>query len=200
MMRRDMSPGDRGRGRSLTLRRARADNARMRLLRRHVRRLRGERGQALVEFALIAPLFLMLVIGIVQFAVALNFWFDLNRLANQGARSAAVNCGEPVGTPQCGTSLANQLGQHVNQGGEIISSGNNPTVEICYIVPSGSDPNSYTAQGGDSVRVTLRDRYPLQLIVNLAKVDLTARATMRLERTPTSTALPAPGSANWCSS
>src|SRR5687768_13441458 len=47
-----------------------------------------ERGQALVEFALIAPLFLMIVVGIIQFGIGLNYWLDLNRIANQGARWA----------------------------------------------------------------------------------------------------------------
>ena len=49
-----------------------------------------ERGQALVEFALIVPLFLIIVVGIIQFGVGLNYWLDLNRIANQGARWAVV--------------------------------------------------------------------------------------------------------------
>ena len=59
-----------------------------------------ERGQALVEFALIVPLFLVLVIGMVQFGVGLNYWLDLNRLANQGARWAVVNC-NPASAKVC---------------------------------------------------------------------------------------------------
>ena len=50
-----------------------------------------ERGQALVEFALIAPLFLLIVVGIIQFGIGLNYWLDLNRIANQGARWAVVD-------------------------------------------------------------------------------------------------------------
>ncbi len=56
-----------------------------------LRRLGGERGQAMVEFAIIAPLFVALVAGVIQFGVALNYWLDLQRLANQGARWAVVN-------------------------------------------------------------------------------------------------------------
>src|SRR4029450_12566326 len=110
-MRRDMSPGRRGRGSTLTPEHSQADNGCMRRFSQwSLRRLRrDDRGQALVEFALIAPLFLMLVVGIIQFAVAFNFWFDLQRLANQGARSAAVNCGTAA-APQCGSStLENYL-------------------------------------------------------------------------------------------
>ena len=202
MMRRDMSPGRRGRGRSLRLRDARADNASVTSVWTLLRRVRrDERGQALVEFALIAPLFLMLIIGVIQFAVALNFWFDLNRLANQGARSAAVNCG-PVTLNQCGpTQLQYYLGPKTatHPEGQIISSGSalrdtdgagNQIAEICYVPPSDPPPAGWKASQGDAVRVTLNERYRLQAIVNLAKIDLRARATMRLEQDPTSSALP----------
>jgi hypothetical protein len=142
-----------------------------------------ERGQALVEFALIAPLFLMLVVGVIQFAVAHNFWFDLQRLANQGARSAAVNCG-PAGNSQCldrdgNPDLATRLKQDV-----ISEKGNTPEVEICYVPPSDPPPGGWAPTVGDAVRVRLTERYRLSAIVNLAKIDLTATATMRLEQEP----------------
>src|SRR5438874_1762965 len=112
---------DREKGKTLTFECARADNACMRLLPRHLRRARrDERGQALVEFALLAPLFFMLVIGIIQFAVAFNFWFDLQRLANQGARSAAVNCG-PSAANQCTSTTSTTLEHFLAE--QIVSSG-----------------------------------------------------------------------------
>ena len=49
-----------------------------------------ERGQAMVEFVLIAPLLFLLVGGILQMALALNYWLDMQRIANQGARWAVV--------------------------------------------------------------------------------------------------------------
>ena len=58
---------------------------------RGARRRERESGQALVEFALILPLFLLIVVGIIQFGVALNFWLDMQRIANQGARWAVVD-------------------------------------------------------------------------------------------------------------
>jgi Flp pilus assembly protein TadG len=181
----------------------------MRLSKRSFLRLRrDDRGQALVEFALIAPLFFMLIVGVIQFAVALNFWFDLQRLSNQGARSAAVNCG-PVAANQCGsTKLEKYLGMRSasNPDGQIVSSGNHlvtvgedglaDEAEVCYVPPTSdfSDPTTsdpaWLPSAGDSVRVTLKDRYRLQAVVRLAKIDLTAKATMRLEQDPTSSALP----------
>ena len=54
------------------------------------RRKDGERGQAMVEFALILFPLLILVAGIIQFGIGLNYWLDANRIANQGARFAVV--------------------------------------------------------------------------------------------------------------
>ena len=44
----------------------------------------------MVEFVLVAPLLFLLVGGIVQVALALNYWLDMQRIANQGARWAVV--------------------------------------------------------------------------------------------------------------
>src|SRR6266487_6369179 len=52
---------------------------------------RREDGVALVEFALILPLFLALVFGIFDFGRAFNYWIDETHLANTGARWAVVN-------------------------------------------------------------------------------------------------------------
>jgi Flp pilus assembly protein TadG len=145
--------------------------------------MRGERGQAMVEFALLAPLFLALVVGVIQFAVALNFWFDMNRLANQGARSAAVNCGPAAGN-QCGTNLASYLSA------QVISAGNSPTIEVCYVPPSDPIPSGWVASAGDAVRVKLTQTYRFSAIVYNPSVALTSKATMRLEQDPTSSSLP----------
>jgi hypothetical protein len=45
----------------------------------------------MVEFALIMPILLFLVLGIVDFGRAINYWNDVNQIAADGARYAAVN-------------------------------------------------------------------------------------------------------------
>lgn len=55
------------------------------------RRLRSERGQAMVEFALVLPLLVLLVVGMLEFGRAINYWLDVNHLASEGARIAAVD-------------------------------------------------------------------------------------------------------------
>ena len=56
-----------------------------------VRRGRSERGQATIEFAIVLPLVLLLVAGIIEFGKGFNYWLNLNHLANEGARWVAVD-------------------------------------------------------------------------------------------------------------
>jgi Flp pilus assembly protein TadG len=53
----------------------------------------GERGAAAVEFALLLPVLLMLVFGIIDFGRALNAQITLTQAAREGARLAAL--GQP---------------------------------------------------------------------------------------------------------
>ena len=53
-------------------------------------KLRNEKGASAVEFALVVPIFLMLVFGIFQFGIAFNNWIALTHAAREGVRLAAV--------------------------------------------------------------------------------------------------------------
>jgi Flp pilus assembly protein TadG len=59
------------------------------------RRRRGERGAALVEFAILAPLLFLLLFGIMEAAWAFSDLLDVRHAAREGARVAAVNSAEP---------------------------------------------------------------------------------------------------------
>jgi Flp pilus assembly protein TadG len=52
-----------------------------------------ERGQALVEFALVVPIFLILVFGIVDFGLGLKAWISVTNSAREGARLGALSAG-----------------------------------------------------------------------------------------------------------
>ena len=54
------------------------------------RRLRGERGASAVEFALIVPLLIMLVIGIAEFGHAFQVQGTLSAAAREGVRAMAL--------------------------------------------------------------------------------------------------------------
>jgi TadE-like protein len=63
-------------------------------------RRRPERGAALVEFALIAPILFAIVFGIVDFGVAYNDWIALRQGAREGARQAVTGrVGSDVSCP-----------------------------------------------------------------------------------------------------
>lgn len=61
-----------------------------------VRRLAGQRGQALIETALTLPIVLVLSISIFEFGRALQVWQLLTNAAREGARVAVL----PGSTPQ----------------------------------------------------------------------------------------------------
>ena len=177
-MRRNMSPS-RGSGRKRGLRfgSRNADKGAMDSTRfpasaqKHSATNSHERGQAVVEFALIAPLFLLIVVGIIQFGIGLNYWLDLNRIANQGARWAVVNkypgC---AGTPPCSPTLKAHLES------QPISGGLNPTATICF--ESG-------AAVGQPVTVKLQSDFTFLPIMDLGTIQLRGNATMRIEQPPT---------------
>jgi Flp pilus assembly protein TadG len=52
---------------------------------------RNESGQALVEFALVVPIFLLLLLGVVEFARAWNLYEVLTDAGREGARRAVVD-------------------------------------------------------------------------------------------------------------
>jgi Flp pilus assembly protein TadG len=59
--------------------------------------VRSERGTAVVEFALIAPLLFLVLFGVLEFGRILNAYNQVTQLAGQGARAAAVSF-NPDGT------------------------------------------------------------------------------------------------------
>ena len=54
-------------------------------------RKRGEKGQALAEFALLVPIFLVLLFAIVDFGMGFYSWITVTNSAREGARLGAVH-------------------------------------------------------------------------------------------------------------
>src|SRR6478752_8302194 len=50
-----------------------------------------ERGQAMVEFALVLPILMALLLGIIQFGIVFNNYITLTDATRAGARKAAVS-------------------------------------------------------------------------------------------------------------
>ncbi len=56
-----------------------------------IRRKNGEKGQALAEFALLIPIFLILLFAIVDFGMGFHSWITVTNSAREGARLGAVS-------------------------------------------------------------------------------------------------------------
>ena len=158
-------------------------------------RLRKDResGQAMVEFALILIPLLILVVGIIQFGIGLNYWLDMNRLANQGARHAVVNhwpgCSATAPGNSCTTTTWNcvgappanlQLDTYLRC--MAVSRGLRGAVAVSICYPDDSDPNTNDGRLGAPVRVQLQSPFSFAPILKIGTIQLTARATMRLEQ------------------
>ena len=72
-----------------------------------------ERGANLVEFAILAPLLIMLLFGIIEFAWIFAQNLDVRHGAREGARLAAVNF--PAGVNNGGVRTAGNLTALVNE-------------------------------------------------------------------------------------
>lgn len=144
------------------------------------RRVRDERGVALVEFVLILPLLALLLFGMLDFGRAFNYWIDETHLANEGARWAVVNKNPGTsGTLQ--EYIRNQATTPELRNGGTASVPS--PVQVCIEFPNG------TSNVGDPVRVTLATTYRwLALIAQrttITQTTITGSATMRLEAQPT---------------
>lgn len=151
---------------------------------------RRESGQAITEFALIMFPLLMLVAGIIQFGIGLNYWLDMQRIANQGARWAVVNSwpgcprnepGPPFTGSNCtGTSTLQAYlhDQALTQGLE-----QSVSVDVCW--EDDGDAATLDGNRGSPVKVRLETPFDFVPIVGVGTITLGAEATMRLERDAT---------------
>jgi Flp pilus assembly protein TadG len=62
-------------------------------------RMKNEQGQTMTEFALVLPILVVLLFGIIQFGIAFNNYVTLTDAVRAGARKAAVsrNLSDPAG-------------------------------------------------------------------------------------------------------
>ena len=70
----------------------------------------GERGSAAVEFALLLPVLLLIVFGIIDFGRALNAQETLTQAAREGARLAALNQPDVTGRTQSAATGLSPVG------------------------------------------------------------------------------------------
>ena len=155
------------------------------------RRLSDERGQALVEFVLLLPIFLVLVFGVIEFGRGLNYWIDVTHLSNEASRYASVNywpgCGSQVTDPCTPSGLDTYIEGRANTG-ELRDS-----VNVTFCLPDPG-PGLDAGDVGTPIRANVAADYSLPLVDSLlgamgfggaADLNLKSQSTMRLEQQPT---------------
>ena len=131
----------------------------------------------MVEFALVLPLLLTLLFGILDFGKSFNYWIDETHLASEGARWAAVNKNPGTGT----------LAQYIQQQADTAELKNGGTAQVpapsrvCITFPNG------TQNAGDPVKVTVSITYNWlgflrTQLGGAATTTIAGESTMRLEQ------------------
>jgi len=138
---------------------------------------RRSKGQALVEFALVLPVLLLVIVAVFDFGRAFLLWNNITHIASDGARYSIVNVNP-------GASSNMTLQKYLQQ------QGTTSALRSCAGV-SMSLPNG-TSLAGDPVKVAVSFRFdfgpfldPIRRLTgspNLGKVTIVGDSTMRLEQ------------------
>ena len=145
------------------------------------RKEKGEKGQALVEFALLVPIFLILLFAIVDFGMGFYSWITVTNSAREGARLGAVQ------------ATTAQIIVRVQDTSDLIDEGTKMTVTVgCG--PSSDPPPTGACPSQPGESVVVRVDYDYDLITPLASLvaflsgdiigptlTLSSTAEMRLE-------------------
>jgi hypothetical protein len=118
---------------------------------------------------MVVPLLCVVIIAILHFGKVMNYWLDLNHVASEGARKAAVNTFTSDG--EYDTWIRSRLETSELKTGGTTSIPDPAEVDLC--LPEGGDV-------GDPVVVQVAADYSLPFIG--ATITLRGSATMRLEQ------------------
>jgi Flp pilus assembly protein TadG len=135
--------------------------------RRHIRPLRDETGQAAVEFAIVVPVLLALLLGIVQCGIAFSHYLTVTDAARAGARRAILL--------RIGSLTAADVTQAVQSAAPDLD-----TSRLGVAVADASDPGF--AQSGSTVQVTVTYPYSIDILGwVVSSGNLTSTMSDRLE-------------------
>jgi hypothetical protein len=112
---------------------------------------RGERGQTLLEFALLAPLVFLFLFMVVDFGIAINRSIVISHAAREAARVGAVS----------GDEAAIVQGAIDQSQGLLEDHATDPDIDIDVSWVDGPDSNIGAGDPGDAVQVKIRYQYNL---------------------------------------
>jgi Flp pilus assembly protein TadG len=128
-------------------------------------RRRREHGQSLAEFALVMPIFIILLFGIVDFSLGLKAWITITNASREAARVLVLN----------------QSCAQVTSQAQAVAQGLNPQVTVSI------SPSTCQGSAGDAMSVSVSYKYnfvtPLGNFVHLlaGPITMTSTSTMRHE-------------------
>ena len=128
--------------------------------------LKRDDGVAMTEFALILPVFMLIVAGMLGFGRVFFYWIQANHVANETARWAIVdrNPYAPTTLQQHG---ANSASTEFNSGAE--------ETQVCIALQGNKGL-------GDPLDVTVAKPFTFVPILGVGKITIRASSTMRIER------------------
>jgi Flp pilus assembly protein TadG len=143
---------------------------------------RPRRGQATVEFALILPVFLLLLAGVIEFGRVFWSYGVLLQAAQAGARQGAV-----LGAATSDTTIANAAQQTAANGGLTIST-SNVTVSATCSYASSTSITAANRTRGNVLTVQLSYQYtPLIPFLPMTSLHLSPSSSMEIEQGAPST-------------
>ena len=126
-------------------------------------KFRREDGVAMTEFALIIPVFLVIVAGLLGFGRVFFYWIDANHLANETARWAVVDR-NPF-TPKTLQEYARDSGGTVEF----------TDANVCISLPEGQVV-------GKPLEVKIQKPFSFLPILGMGEITIKGAATLRIER------------------
>jgi Flp pilus assembly protein TadG len=143
------------------------------------RRLGQERGQTLVEFAVVLPVLILIILGILYFGRYEDYANQETQLAEEGVRWAAVNYSPSSGTLQ--SYIQSQAQPELQSGSSDVSA-----AKVWIYQPSGA-----TYATGQAVRVCVVTTVSFPTPIGAPSTTIAEAATMRLEQiSSTASSLP----------
>ncbi len=150
---------------------------------------REERGQNLVELALVLPVVLLLVFGVIDFARAFNYKDQTTQIANEAARWVIVN--QLPGNPSptllqykqwaCGEMVSNELSTSVG-------CPNGTNIKVCFADSNGVATSTPVSGGLATVTIPASltpISYLSKVIPGFNSLKLNGKAQMRVELSST---------------
>jgi hypothetical protein len=134
--------------------------------RRTARTAPRDRGAAAVEFALLLPLLLLLVFGIIDFGRALNAQITLTQAAREGARLDALGASNVVSRTQAAATGLSPVSVTVTACPANAGSGVNATVMASYtltfVTPIAAISSLFGSSLGSSITLTATGVMPCE--------------------------------------